>query len=136
LSLSIKWQGPYRGGQVTLTANSKDELNRKIDDFSDDTTIEALSIEQTQINNTDYPKISGNLGTSAAIMAALTSEWGRKEPRTEKEITEVLKMNAIYFSQGSISGTLNYLTKSDRLRRLPKDDKFAYTPIAEALVTA
>jgi hypothetical protein len=69
-------------------------------------------------------------------MAAMTSPWGRAEPRTESDITEVLKLNAIFFTQGSISGTLNYLTKNSRLRRIPKGDKFAYTPTAEALVTA
>jgi hypothetical protein len=93
--------------------------------------------EQTSATSEiEYPKVSGALGPSAALMEVLTSPWGRIEPRTEREIREVLKMNAIHLPQGTISGTLNYLTRQNRLRRLPKGDRFAYTPTAEALVTA
>jgi hypothetical protein len=84
----------------------------------------------------DYPRISGALGVSAAIMAAATSEWGRAKPRTEREIEDAFRVNALYFTQNSVSGTLNYLTKQGRLRRVPQDGKYAYTPTAEALVTA
>lgn len=134
--MSIKWQGPYRGGQVTLSANTKDELNEKIDAFSDDGSIESVSRKSNQVYDQEYPKISGTLGTSAAIMAVMTSEWGRKQPRLEKEIVQVLELNTVFRTQGSISGTLNYLTKTDRLRRIPKGDKYAYTPNVESLVTA
>jgi hypothetical protein len=97
----------------------------------------SIRLETGNVNTPqDYPTITGALGPSAAIMAAITSPWGRAEPRTESEITEVLKINAIFFSQGSISGTLTYLTKNGRLRRIPKGDKFAYTPSVEALATA
>jgi len=132
------WEGQYRGGKVTFEASTKSELDKLIEDFNVEDNQVGSSSPKLQIqgtNQVDYPVLSGALGTSAAIMAVLTSPWGRAEPRTESEITEALKFNAIYFSQGSVSGTLTYLTKSGRLRRLQKGDKFAYTPTVEALVT-
>jgi len=122
-----------------LSAMSRTELDKLIDDFGSEieqVSISSLNASGNDVDASEYPKVSGALGTSAAIMAVLTSPWGRSQPRTESEISEVLKVNAIYFSQGSVSGTLNYLTKNGRLRRLPKGKLFAYTPTAEALVTA
>ena len=137
--VNVRWEGPYRGGTITLTATSISDLNKLIDEhFGED--LQLLDISQDRqpsaTGETDYPKVSGALGPSAAIMEILTSPWGRVEPRTEREVTEALKMSAIHLPQGTVSGTLNYLTRQDRLRRLSKGDRYAYTPTAEALVTA
>jgi hypothetical protein len=137
--VNVTWQGPYRGGTITLAAATLPDLNKLIDEYVGE--VDQLSgishdNQPTSTGDIDYPKVSGALGPSAAIMETLTSPWGRTEPRTEREITEALKINAIHLPQGTISGTLNYLTRQNRLRRLPKGDRFAYTPTAEALVTA
>jgi len=124
---------------VTLFATSKAELTKLIGEFQGEESqviTSALIDQQPDREDATYPKISGALGVSAAIMAAATSPWGRAKPRTEREIMEAFKMNAIYFTQNSVSGTLSYLTKQGRLRRVPQDGRFAYTPTAEALVTA
>lgn len=124
---------------MTLFATSKAELTKFIGEFQGEESQVIASApisQQPDRENATYPRISGALGVSAAIMAAATSAWGRAKPRTEREIMEAFKVNAIYFTQNSISGTLNYLTKHGRLRRVPQDGKFAYTPTAEALITA
>lgn len=124
---------------MTLFATSKAELTKLIGEFQGEESqviASALIDQQPDREDAAYPKISGALGVSAAIMAAATSPWGRAKPRTEREIMEAFKMNAIYFTQNSVSGTLSYLTKQGRLRRVPQDGRFAYTPTAEALVTA
>jgi len=122
-----------------LFAASKPELTKLIDDFQDEepeVTTSSLDKQDQGGDGVEYPRISGALGVSAAVMVAATSEWGRAKPRTEREIMEVFRVSAIYFTQNSVSGTLNYLTKQGRLRRVPQDGRYAYTPTAEALLTA
>lgn len=76
---------------------------------------------------TEIPKISDNIGPSDAIREVLSSSWGKAEPRTMKEIMEILKANAVYFSESSLSGILTRMTKKGELRRpIKKEGKWAY----------
>jgi hypothetical protein len=135
--LSYTWEGKYRSGKMTITKPTKAELDKALDELgveSFQVNVSAQSLETSGNTTADYPHIVGALGPSAAIMATMSSPWGRAEPRTEADIKQVLELNAIYFTQGSVSGTLTYLTQKGRLRRIPKGDKLAYIPTAEALI--
>ncbi len=71
------------------------------------------------------PTIPKPSGPSDAIIKLLSTEWGRK-PRTWQEINEALVTNAIYYSKGSITGTLTNLTKKNKLRRIRTEQGYGY----------
>ncbi len=61
----------------------------------------------------------------AAIVELLASPWG-KEPRTMREITDALELNAMHYSPGAIGTALIRLTRQGRLRRLKKGEVLSY----------
>ena len=71
------------------------------------------------------PTIPRPAGPSDAIINLLSTEWGRA-PRTWQEINEALVTNAIYYSKGSITGTLTNLTKKNKLRRIRTEKGYGY----------
>jgi len=71
------------------------------------------------------PTIPRPSGPSDAIMNLLSTEWGRT-PRIWQEINEALVTNAIYYSKGSITGTLTNLTKKNKLRRIRTEKGYGY----------
>jgi hypothetical protein len=115
------WRGSWRKGEITIEANTLEELNAALN--------KVLSISEEQVSLTikseECPKISAGLGCTEAIKALLQTEWGR-QPRTMNEIEDALKTNALYFSKGTLSGTLTLMTKAGHLRRIKKDGKWAY----------
>jgi hypothetical protein len=66
------------------------------------------------------PTISVHAGISCpdAIIAVLSTDWGRKQPRNMREILETMKVNALHFPVGTVKGRLTDLTKKGRLRRI------------------
>lgn len=73
----------------------------------------------------ELPSIKSPSGVTDAILKLLSTDWGRT-PRTLKELLEAMEANAVYYSIGSISGTLTRLTKEGTVRRLKKDLEYAY----------
>jgi len=71
------------------------------------------------------PTIPKPAGPSDAIIKLLSTEWGKK-PRIWQEINDALVTNAIYYSKGSITGTLTNLTKRNRLRRIRTEKGYGY----------
>ena len=71
------------------------------------------------------PTIPRPAGPSDAIINLLSTEWGRT-PRIWQEINEALMTNAIYYSKGSITGTLTNLTKKNKLRRIRTEKGYGY----------
>ncbi len=71
------------------------------------------------------PTIPRPAGPSDAITKLLSTEWGRK-PRVWQEINDALTINAIYYSKGSITGTLTNLTKKGKLRRIKTEKGYGY----------
>ena len=71
------------------------------------------------------PSIKAPSGVTDAILKLLSTDWG-KTPRTLKELMDGMEANAAYYSIGSISGTLTRLTKEGTVRRLKKDQEYAY----------
>lgn len=89
-----------------------------------------FSLSETQATSQmvvqeETPMLQPGLGCSDAIKALLQTEWG-KQPRSMAEIKKVLEANALYFSKGTLSGTLSFLTRRD-LRRFKKAGAWVYT---------
>lgn len=89
------------------------QIETEYDEASADETSEAV------------PTIPKPAGPSDAITKLLSTEWGRR-PRVWQEINDALTINAIYYSKGSITGTLTNLTKKGKLRRIKTEKGFGY----------
>ncbi|MGA1974110.1 MAG: hypothetical protein ABSG92_00530 [Conexivisphaerales archaeon] len=86
-----------------------------------------LANQETDLSPEELPDIGNPAGLNDAIIKSLSSVWGRKRPRTWHEIDEAMKSNAQHFSQGSITGALTYLVRSNRLRRVKEGGIYGYT---------
>jgi hypothetical protein len=122
----MKWRGSYRGGEIELEANTRDELDKQLDGIHPS----KVESDNQKSTNTDLPALSGNLGCYEAIRQGLGSPWGRVEPRTMAELHQAFESNALFFGQGTLSGALTYLTKSGAIRRIDKGGKWAYILVA------
>jgi len=119
------WKGVWKGGEVTVEADDPLELEEgikglaKIDGFQDRASFTAGSVpsETQQQTIEQRPKLEGNVQCSEAIRQALKSEWGRR-PRTISDLRGLFEQNALYYSKGTLSGMLTYLTKKGDLRRV------------------
>jgi len=61
-----------------------------------------------------------------AIVKMLDTEWGRAAPRTQGELVEAMKVNAIFFPEGTVKGRLTDLTKKGVLRRIQTERGYGY----------
>jgi hypothetical protein len=114
------WRGNWRKGEITIEADTLEELEAVLN------RVLSIGAEESSATETkEFPKIPAGLGCTEAIKALLQTEWGR-QPRTMNEIEEALKTNALYFSKGTLSGTLTLMTKAGYLRRIKKEGKWAY----------
>lgn len=115
------WKGNWKKGEITIEAETLEEL--------DATLNKLLPFGEEQkspiVKSEEFPKIPEGAGCSEAVRALLQTEWGR-QPRTMNEIKEALETNALYFSKGTLSGTLTLMTKAGHLRRIKKDGRWAY----------
>ncbi len=118
----MKWRGSYRSGEIELEAPSQVELDKQLD------AIQASRVEPDASRSAtlEMPTLSGNFGCNDAIRAALASTWGKNEPRSMTELHQAFEANALYFSAGTLSGSLTYLTKNGTIRRIDKGGKWAY----------
>jgi hypothetical protein len=73
------------------------------------------------------PTIERASGLNDAITKVLATSWGRTRPRSWNEIDNALKNNALHFSKGSLTGSLTYLVKAARLRRVGMSGVYGYT---------
>jgi len=60
------------------------------------------------------------------IIKLLDTEWGRTTPRTQGELIEAMKVNAIFFPEGTVKGRLTDLTKKGVLRRIQTERGYGY----------
>jgi hypothetical protein len=126
------WKGNWRQGEVTIEAENLEELNKALDKLMESVkhlptvTETGTGIDSAQVaENIKIPSLPAGLGATNAIRALLQSDWGR-QPRTMKEIEEALEANALYFSKGTLSGTLNMMTKAASVRRFKRGGVWAY----------
>jgi len=74
----------------------------------------------------EAPRISGSMSCREAIFKLMSSDWGKK-PKTMREISDALKMSAIYYQDPVVSTELRRMTRIGMLRRLKSEDgNFAY----------
>jgi hypothetical protein len=73
----------------------------------------------------EVPSVGTPSTATDAITILLSSEWGKK-PRTLREISDALELNALYYPSATLAGVLNHMTKSGNLRRMKSDGTFAY----------
>ena len=73
------------------------------------------------------PRISGAASCREAIFKLMSSDWGRR-PKTMREISDALKLSAIYYQDPVVSTELRRMTNIGMLRRLKSEDGkgFAY----------
>jgi len=121
--MKVSWKGAWRGGEITIETENTDELISTILKLQPS---EEEGQTKTWVGSLTVPSLSGNLTCSEAIRHALLSNWGRVEPRTMAELQKVFEDNALFFSKGTLSGVLTYMTRSGQIRRLEKDRKWSY----------
>jgi hypothetical protein len=116
--MKFTWKGSWRNGEVLVEADTLDELNNALDKLF------TLDISKTPQAIT--PVLPSGLGCSDAIKALLASGWGQ-QPKSMAEIKNALEVNALYFSKGTLSGTLRFLSKRGDIRRFKSAGKWVYT---------
>lgn len=114
------WKGSWRGGQIVIEAETLKELNGMLDELFE------LGAPPTSQTVMITPVLPEGLGCSDAIRILLKSEWG-SQPRAMAEIKATLEANALFFSKGTISGTLRFLTKRGDISRFKSAGKWLYT---------
>ena len=119
--MRFTWKGNWRKGEIAIEAETLEELNSILDKLFSLGEAQATS----QISGEEFPTLPSGLGCSDAIRALLQTKWG-KEPRSMAEIKEALEANALYFSKGTLSGTLTLMTRGGHLRRVKKAGKWVY----------
>lgn len=87
-------------------------------------TVEEPQLE-TQLEE-PYPSIQAK-SCAEAILALLSTSWGRKKPRSLSEIKAALEVNALHYSGKVIGFTLTRLTKKQRVRRWKTEAGYVYT---------
>ena len=119
--------------EVLATLENLDEIFDKISGLLD---VEIVSLQETPDRSDDeslldYPKINRTSKCSEAVVALLTTEWG-KTPRTISELREAMEANAIFFPKTTLSGVLVWLVKKGKIRRW-KDKKRGYLYVLNTL---
>jgi hypothetical protein len=118
--MRFTWKGKWRKGEIAIETETLEELNVILDKLFSLGEINTISRATRE-----FPILQSGLGCSGAIKALLQTEWGKKH-RSMAEIKEALESNAIFFSKGSLSGTLTLLTKKGHVSRVRKDGKWFY----------
>lgn len=121
--MRFKWKGNWRKGEIIIEAETLEELNDVLDRLF--LLGEVQETSQIKKEAFPFPEVPPGLGCSDAIGTLLQTNWG-KQPRSMAEIKEALEANALYFSKGTLSGTLTLMTKGGRLRRFKKDGHWVY----------
>jgi hypothetical protein len=121
--LRYKWSGKWRGGEIQFEAESFEELQNGIDKLVNESSPEVGE----NIATSDFPVVPKETGCVKAIRKILESEWGTTSARSMVEITQVLEANGLYFTKGTLSGTLTLMTQRGEIRRSKKNDKWVYS---------
>jgi len=115
------WKGRWKGGEIAIEAETLEELSNILDKL--------FSLSKGQepfdISSEDFPILPRGTGCADAIRTLLQTEWG-KPSRSMVEIKEVLEANGLYFTKGTLSGTLTLMTQRGDIRRFRKSGKWVY----------
>ncbi len=123
--MKLKWKGQWKGGDVTLEASSVKELVETLAAIeSEEKTVP--TVRSVLTGELEHPDLSGDLGCTEAIREALNSPWGKKEPKTKKDLEEVFGTNGLYYPDSTLRGSLSTLNKKGVLRRVKKGELWGY----------
>jgi hypothetical protein len=81
-----------------------------------------------QSTEESFPSVSIDPATPCpdALIQLLSTDWGKKEPRTLGELLAAMKVNAIHYPEGTVKGRLTDLTKRGVLRRISSRSGYEY----------
>ena len=127
MPVKFAYDAAWNQGTIHVETGTLDELTRIVEDLKENNGNAENHLQPNGgTTSDDYPQIGGDNGCASAIRTLLSSEWG-KMPRTEAELTEAMKANAINYQRGTISGLLINLTRKGELRRVgKKNGSYAY----------
>ena len=121
MAMKFTWKGKWRKGEIVIEAETFQELDDALRALASAGEIQGIS----EIKNQSVPRIPSVQGCTDAIRALLETDWG-KHPRSMNEIKRALEVSALYFSKGTLSGTLNLMTKRGMLQRVKRDGRWRY----------
>ena len=119
--MKFTWKGKWRNGEVIIEAENIQELLTALSDLALEGDFQKISKDDEET----IPEIPSVQGCTEAIRTLMNSAWGR-QPRSMNEIELALESKALHFSKGTLSGTLNSLTKRGDLRRMRKNSRWNY----------
>ena len=92
------------------------------------TKVKVLQPSEPAGRKEEYPTLSlpPNASCPDVIVELLKTDWGRKAPRTLNEIMEAMKLNALHYPKGTVSGRLADMTKKGVLRRIQTERGYGY----------
>jgi hypothetical protein len=130
MRMKLHWTGRWKCGEITLEAETIEELTSLIEKL--------YSVSQSPANqppNRPFPLLPAGLGCSEAILTVLGSDWGQSE-KSMAEIREALEANGLFFSKGTLSGTLAFLSKKGEIVRAKSAGTLVYKLKENSLQTS
>ena len=116
--------------EVMKTLGNVSELVSKVTVAFGNAPVSTASLTEavSQAPEEQYPSVSIDPATSCpdAIVGLLSTDWGRRKPRTLGELLAAMKVNAIHYPEGTIKGRLTDLTKKGVLRRINSGRGYEY----------
>jgi hypothetical protein len=117
--------------EVTRTLDDISELVSKVTSaFGNIPTPHHIQVNEqtTQKSEEEFPSITIDPATACpdAIIQILSTDWGKRKPRTLGEQLMAMKVNAIHYPEGTVKGRLTDLTKRGVLRRISSRRGYEY----------
>jgi hypothetical protein len=119
--MKFTWKGRWKGGEIVIAAETIEELNADIEKLF----ASNREPSPTPTSNKAYPLLPAGLGCSEAVLTLLGSEWGAQQ-RSMADIRKALEANGLFFSKGTLSGTLTFLTKRGDIARTKSAGSWVY----------
>ena len=120
--MKFSWRGSWRKGELLIEAETLEELEAILSKISQRNESQTCA----QVKTLPPPLLPFGIGCSDAVRMLLESDWG-KQPRSMLAIKNELEDDGIYFSKGTLSGTLAFLVKKGDLQRSKSGGKWIYT---------
>ena len=110
--------------------NISELVSKTSEAFGQTPNQQAVQLSEQTAQNADeaFPSISIDPATPCpdAIVQILSTDWGKKKPRTLGELLAAMKVNAIHYPEGTVKGRLTDLTKRGVLRRISSRKGYEY----------
>ncbi|MCS7115227.1 MAG: hypothetical protein RMJ15_08585 [Nitrososphaerota archaeon] len=113
------WKGRWKGGEIIVEAGSLQELECALQELLAKGSPNELTERQR------HPELPLVKGCAEALRVLMSTEWA-SEPRSMADIKKALEINGLYFSKGTLSGTLTALVKRGELHRVKENGRWTY----------